>query len=57
MVHVDNMDTYEGASVHYWASRIEARLCAHQKVVLVGGGNSAGEAAVASLGEVADRGD
>ena len=43
---VDNMDTYESASVHYWASRIEARLCAHQEVVLVGGGNSAGQAAV-----------
>ena len=34
------------AFVHYWASRIEARLCAHQEVVLVGGGNSAGQAAV-----------
>ena len=33
-------------SVHYWASRIEARLCADQEVVLVGAGNSAGQAAV-----------
>ena len=32
--------------VHYWATRIEARLCADQEVVLVGGGNSAGQAAV-----------
>ena len=43
---VDNLDAYEAASVHYWASRIEARLCADQEVVLVGAGNSAGQAAV-----------
>jgi thioredoxin reductase (NADPH) len=43
---VDNLDTYEDTSVHYWASRIEARLCADQEVVLVGAGNSAGQAAV-----------
>jgi thioredoxin reductase (NADPH) len=43
---VENLDVYESASVHYWASRIEARLCAEQEVVLVGAGNSAGQAAV-----------
>jgi thioredoxin reductase (NADPH) len=43
---VDDLGIYEGASVHYWASRIEARLCADQEVVLVGGGNSAGQAVV-----------
>ena len=43
---VDNLDAYEDTSVHYWASRIEARLCADQEVVLVGAGNSAGQAAV-----------
>ena len=43
---VENLDTYEDVSVHYWASRIEARLCADQEVVLVGAGNSAGQAAV-----------
>jgi len=43
---VDNLDIYEDTSVHYWASRIEARLCAEQEVVLVGAGNSAGQAAV-----------
>src|ERR1700738_3995464 len=32
--------------VWYWASPIEARLCAEQEIVLVGGGNSAGQAAV-----------
>jgi thioredoxin reductase (NADPH) len=43
---VDGLEDYEGASVHYWASPLEAKLCAGQDVVLVGGGNSAGQAAV-----------
>jgi thioredoxin reductase (NADPH) len=43
---VENLDAYEGASVHYWATRIEARLCVDQEVALVGGGNSAGQAVV-----------
>jgi thioredoxin reductase (NADPH) len=43
---LENLDAYEGASVHCWATRIEARLCANQEVVLVGGGNSAGQAVV-----------
>ena len=37
---------FEGRGVWYWASPIEARLCAGEEVVLVGGGNSAGQAAV-----------
>jgi thioredoxin reductase (NADPH) len=37
---------YEGSSAHFWASPIEARLCAGQEVVLVGAGNSAGQAVV-----------
>jgi thioredoxin reductase (NADPH) len=32
--------------VWYWASPIEARLCRNEEIVLVGGGNSAGQAAV-----------
>ncbi|MCB5176936.1 FAD-dependent oxidoreductase [Microvirga lenta] len=43
---VANLTQFEGASVHYWASPIEARLCAGQEVALVGAGNSAGQAAV-----------
>ncbi len=43
---VDNLAEYEGRGVWYWASPIEARLCANEEVVLVGGGNSAGQAAV-----------
>ena len=37
---------FEGRGVWYWASPIEARLCANEEVALVGGGNSAGQAAV-----------
>ena len=37
---------FEGRGVWYWASQIEARLCAGEEVVLVGGGNSAGQGAV-----------
>ncbi len=43
---VANLSDYEGSHVHYWASPLEARLCAGQEVVLVGGGNSAGQGAV-----------
>jgi thioredoxin reductase (NADPH) len=43
---IDNLAQFEGASVHYWASPLEARLCAGQEVTLVGAGNSAGQAAV-----------
>jgi thioredoxin reductase (NADPH) len=43
---VENLAEFEGSSVHYWASPIEARLCAGQEVALVGAGNSAGQAAV-----------
>jgi len=43
---VDQLERYEGASIHYWASPLEADLCAGQEVALVGGGNSAGQATV-----------
>jgi thioredoxin reductase (NADPH) len=43
---LDNLAEFEGSSVHYWASPLEARLCAKQEVALVGAGNSAGQAAV-----------
>ena len=45
-LNVANLDAFEAASVHYWASPLEAKLCAAQEVALVGGGNSAGQAAV-----------
>jgi thioredoxin reductase (NADPH) len=43
---IANLATFEGAGVSYWASPIEARLCAGEEVALVGGGNSAGQAIV-----------
>jgi len=45
-LEVERLDEFEGSSVHYWASPLEADLCADQDVVLVGGGNSAGQATV-----------
>jgi len=45
-LEVENLADYEGSHVHYWASPLEARLCADQEVALVGAGNSAGQAAV-----------
>jgi thioredoxin reductase (NADPH) len=43
---VDGLAPFEAASVHYWASPLEGKLCAGQEVALVGAGNSAGQAAV-----------
>jgi thioredoxin reductase (NADPH) len=43
---IEKLEKFEGRGVWYWASPIEARLCAEQEIVLVGGGNSAGQAAV-----------
>jgi thioredoxin reductase (NADPH) len=43
---VEGLESFEGTSVHYWASPLEAKLCAGEEVVLVGAGNSAGQAAV-----------
>jgi thioredoxin reductase (NADPH) len=43
---VPNLQDFEGRGVWYWASPIEARLCRNEEIVLVGGGNSAGQAAI-----------
>jgi thioredoxin reductase (NADPH) len=43
---LDNLSTFEGAGVYYGATPMEAQLCVGQDVVVVGGGNSAGQAAV-----------
>jgi thioredoxin reductase (NADPH) len=37
---------YDGIGVHYAATSLESRLCADEEIVVVGGGNSAGQAAV-----------
>ncbi|HEV3198941.1 MAG TPA: FAD-dependent oxidoreductase [Bryobacteraceae bacterium] len=41
-----NLSQFEGAGVYYGATQMEAQLCAGEEVVVVGGGNSAGQAAV-----------
>ena len=43
---VPRLAEFEGRGVWYWASALEATMCARSEVVLVGGGNSAGQAAV-----------
>ncbi len=43
---IPDLSQFEGRGVSYWASPVEARLCRGQDVVLLGGGNSAGQAAV-----------
>jgi thioredoxin reductase (NADPH) len=50
---VENLGVFESSSVHYWASPLEAKLCADQEVALVGGGNSAGQAVVYLASQVA----
>jgi thioredoxin reductase (NADPH) len=40
------LEEFEGRGVWYWASALEAAMCAREEVALVGGGNSAGQAAV-----------
>ena len=43
---LDNLAQFEGAGVYYSATFMERQLCAGDEVVVVGGGNSAGQAAV-----------
>jgi thioredoxin reductase (NADPH) len=43
---VDRLDCFEGNGVYYAATELESRLCAQSPVVVVGGGNSAGQAAM-----------
>ena len=43
---LDNLSQFEGAGVYYSATFMEAQLCDGEDVIVVGGGNSAGQAAV-----------
>jgi thioredoxin reductase (NADPH) len=43
---LENLSRFEGAGVYYGATPMEAQLCVSQEVIVVGGGNSAGQAAV-----------
>jgi thioredoxin reductase (NADPH) len=41
-----NYDKFEGQGIHYAATAMEAQVCAEENIIVVGGGNSAGQAAV-----------
>jgi thioredoxin reductase (NADPH) len=43
---VEDLERFEGAGVYYAATDLEARVCSGHPVVVVGGGNSAGQAAI-----------
>ena len=43
---IPNLSRFEGVGVYYGATNMEAQLCEHEEVIVVGGGNSAGQAAV-----------
>jgi thioredoxin reductase (NADPH) len=41
-----NLAHFEGSGVYYGATKVEAQLCSNEEVAVVGGGNSAGQAAI-----------
>ena len=43
---IDGLETFEGAGIYYAATEIEARYCKGTEAVIIGGGNSAGQAAM-----------
>jgi thioredoxin reductase (NADPH) len=43
---LENLSRFEGAGIYYAATQMEAQVCEQQEVIVVGGGNSAGQAAV-----------
>ena len=43
---VEDLQRFEGAGVYYAATDLEARICTGRDVIIVGGGNSAGQAAI-----------
>jgi thioredoxin reductase (NADPH) len=45
-LEVDRLDRFEGAGVYYAATDLEARVCGGTPVLVIGGGNSAGQAAI-----------
>jgi thioredoxin reductase (NADPH) len=51
---LESFSSFEGAGVYYGATFVEAQLCGGEEVIVVGGGNSAGQAAV-FLAEVTKR--
>jgi thioredoxin reductase (NADPH) len=52
LLNVENCERFEGRGVYYAATPTEAQMCRGSDVVVVGGGNSAGQAAVFLAGQV-----
>ena len=52
--NVENLQQFEGQGVYYAATAMEAQLCKGEEIIVVGGGNSAGQAAV-FLAETGDK--
>jgi thioredoxin reductase (NADPH) len=52
-LRVPGFERFEGTSIYYAATLIEARLCAGDPVAVVGGGNSAGQASLFLIDRVA----
>jgi len=46
MPDIANLSRFLGRGIYYAATHLEAKLCADEDIVVVGGGNSAGQAAV-----------
>ena len=44
--HLEDLARFEGVGVYYGATFMEAQLCTGEQVIVIGGGNSAGQAAV-----------
>jgi thioredoxin reductase (NADPH) len=43
---IDNLEHFEGQGIYYGATYMESQLCEQEEIIVVGGGNSAGQAAV-----------
>ncbi|MGH9776205.1 MAG: FAD-dependent oxidoreductase [Candidatus Acidiferrales bacterium] len=43
---ISNLDQFEGQGIYYGATFMESQLCGQEEIIVVGGGNSAGQAAV-----------
>ncbi|MEM8663492.1 MAG: FAD-dependent oxidoreductase [Pseudomonadota bacterium] len=52
-LRIDNLERFEGYGVHYAATALEGELCRDAQVAVVGGGNSAGQAAIFLAGHAA----
>jgi thioredoxin reductase (NADPH) len=43
---IENLERFEGQGIYYGATYMESQLCEREEIIVIGGGNSAGQAAV-----------